>query len=259
MALATVPGAPRIADPCVVTCASNITVSNDPNQCGAVVNYPPPTTTGDCGTVTCSPASGSFFPVGTTTVTCTPSVGPSCTFTITVNDTQPPSVTCSHNITAVPPVQGGPNAVVTFTSTASDNCPGVTIACVPPSGSTFPVGVTIVTCTATDASGNTATCSFTVTVFSILLQDDSTAATKLLWNASTGAYRFYCGGTIYTGTGQVTHVGNIFTLTHNAVDRRVKGTVDIGVKKGNATIQSPPGQFRCSIIDRDTTNNIPPP
>jgi len=34
----------------------------------------------------------------------------------------------------------------------------------PPSGSVFPVGVTTVTSTATDASGNTATCSFTVTI-----------------------------------------------------------------------------------------------
>src|SRR5262245_13895809 len=50
--------------PCVVNCPPNQTVPNDPNQCGATVNYPPPTTTGPCGTVTCSPVSGSFFPKG---------------------------------------------------------------------------------------------------------------------------------------------------------------------------------------------------
>src|SRR6185369_10751919 len=42
---------------CTLTCPANITVSNDPNQCGAVVNYPAPTVTGDCGTVTCTPPS----------------------------------------------------------------------------------------------------------------------------------------------------------------------------------------------------------
>ncbi len=61
---------------CTLTCPANITQSNDPNQCGAVVTYPAPTTTGTCGTVTCAPASGTLFPVGTTTVTCTSSAGP---------------------------------------------------------------------------------------------------------------------------------------------------------------------------------------
>src|SRR6185436_14815448 len=85
--------------PCTITCPANITVSNDPNQCGAIVNYPAPTTTGTCDTVVCSPASGSFFPKGATTVTCTSQAGPACTFTIAVNDTQPPVISCPPNIT----------------------------------------------------------------------------------------------------------------------------------------------------------------
>jgi HYR domain len=148
---------------CTITCPANMTQSNDPNQCGAVVTYPPPTTTGTCGTVTASPASGSFFPVGTTTVTVTTTAGPSCTFTVTVVDTQPPTNTCPANIT----VSNAPNqcgAVVNYpATTATDNCPGVTVVASPPSGSFFPVGTTTVTRTATDAAGNTATCTFTVT------------------------------------------------------------------------------------------------
>ena len=46
----------------------------------------------------------------------------------------------------------------------SDNCPGATVACSPPSRSTFPIGQTTVLCTGTDTSGYTATCSFKVTV-----------------------------------------------------------------------------------------------
>jgi|GEM_PF-1074431 len=151
-----------IASPCTLTCPSNITVNNDPNQCGAIVNFTP-TTTGSCGTVTATPASGSFFPVGTTTVTVTSSAGPTCTFTVTVNDTQAPTATCPANIT----VSNDPNqcgAIVNFTPTVSDNCPGVTFNSVPASGSFFPIGTTTVTSTATDANGNTATCTFTVTV-----------------------------------------------------------------------------------------------
>src|SRR6185295_18382915 len=99
---------------CQITCPANITQSNDPNQCGAVVNYPAPTTTGTCGTVVCSPASGSFFPVGTTTVTCSTTAGPSCTFTVKVNDTQPPTITCPANITAATANVNDPCTVVNY-------------------------------------------------------------------------------------------------------------------------------------------------
>src|SRR5215813_14626778 len=54
---------------CTLTCPANIIRSNDSNQCGAITTYSMPTTSGTCGTVQCSPASGSFFPKGTTTVT----------------------------------------------------------------------------------------------------------------------------------------------------------------------------------------------
>src|SRR5205085_11078187 len=65
----------------------------------------------------------------------------------------------------VNPDSGMCTAVVAFASPASsDNCPGVTASCLPASSSTFTKGATTVTCTATDTSSNTATCSFTVTV-----------------------------------------------------------------------------------------------
>jgi hypothetical protein len=149
---------------CTITCPANITTSNNPNQCGAVVNYPAPTTGGTCGTVTCSPASGSFYPVGATINTCTATAGPSCQFTTTVNDTQPPTITvpADQSIGTAAPAC---SAVGNYPApTATDNCPGVTAVCNPPAGSTFPLGPTTVTCTATDATGNTATDSFTETV-----------------------------------------------------------------------------------------------
>ncbi|NOT62212.1 MAG: DUF4394 domain-containing protein, partial [Acidobacteria bacterium] len=90
--------------------------------------------------------------------------GTTCAFTVTVNDTTLPVITCPANVT----VSAGAacNAVVTYvTPTATDNCPGaVTVTCSPASGSTFALGTTTVTCTATDARMNTATCSFTVMV-----------------------------------------------------------------------------------------------
>jgi hypothetical protein len=53
---------------------------------------------------------------------------------------------------------------VSFEPTVSDNCPGVTFVCSPASGSEFLTGITTVTVTATDASGNQTRSSFTVTV-----------------------------------------------------------------------------------------------
>ncbi|MGA9770891.1 MAG: HYR domain-containing protein [Blastocatellia bacterium] len=184
--------------------------------------------------------------------------GPTCTFTVTVNDTQPPVITCPPNQTAVTATVNDPCTVVNFTTTASDNCPGVTVVCNPPSGSCFPVGVTTVTCTATDASGNTATCSFTVSIFNGRLQDDAAGCNNtVLFNTITGAYRWCCNGTIFTGVGSVKKLGSTYALTHNATDRKVQITLSAGSfpPSGTGSIQSPPGTNRCTITDRDTRND----
>jgi hypothetical protein len=53
---------------------------------------------------------------------------------------------------------------VTFNVTGSDNCGTPAITTDAPAGNVFPVGTTIVTATANDGNGNTASCSFNVTV-----------------------------------------------------------------------------------------------
>jgi sugar lactone lactonase YvrE len=61
---------------------------------------------------------------------------------------------------------GPDGAAVSYASpTATDDVDGpVPVVCVPASGSVFPPGTSTVTCTASDAAGNTAQASFTVTV-----------------------------------------------------------------------------------------------
>jgi len=244
-----------------ITCPADITTLNNPNQCGAVVNYPAPTTNGTCAAPTCSPASGSIFPVGMTTVTCTTSGPPqqTCTFKVTVNDTQAPTITCPPDQSAVTNQGTCPSpscAVVTYPApVVSDNCPGVGVVCNPASGSCFPAGVTTVTCTATDASGNMATCSFMLTVFDVALQDDSDPSIILLWNSISGQYRFCCKGVTYAGVGKPTVQGCVYTLQHTPADRRVLGRVDKAVRSGTASIQTPPGNTRCTITDRNTLND----
>jgi hypothetical protein len=83
----------------------------------------------------------------------------------TVIDEIPPTFTFVPSDMTVD-ATGPTDTVVTYPSpTATDNAPGpVAIACTPASGAMFSVGATVVTCTATDVSGNVATAIFNVAV-----------------------------------------------------------------------------------------------
>jgi hypothetical protein len=79
------------------------------------------------------------------------------------HDTTDPQIDVPDNIVVV--ATGPDGAAVDFTVVATDDSdPHPVVECAPASGSTFPVGTTIVTCTATDASGNDVSASFEVTV-----------------------------------------------------------------------------------------------
>jgi uncharacterized repeat protein (TIGR01451 family) len=83
---------------CILTCAANITVGADSGQAGALVTFADPGSAGDCGqpttgeggevipAISCNPASGSFFPVGTSTVICASQTGAFCSFQVTVEN-----------------------------------------------------------------------------------------------------------------------------------------------------------------------------
>jgi large repetitive protein len=157
-----------------IICPANITVNNDPNVCGAIVNYPAPVATDNCPNFTTTLlgglASGSLFPIGTTTVIIQVSDVSGnidvCSFTITVNDVQPPTPVCNNvNVNTDP---GECSAVVNYNlPTATDNCPGgVTVSFISGlgTGATFPVGTTTETYLFQDAAGNLNTCSFDVIV-----------------------------------------------------------------------------------------------
>lgn len=110
--------------------------------------------------VTCDPASGSTFPIGTTVVLCYAYDAQAnfgfATFNVTV--TNGPVLTLPANIFVEAPTSAG--VAVSFTVTATDDA---TISCTPASGSVFPLGTTTVDCTASASTGTT-TGSFTVTV-----------------------------------------------------------------------------------------------
>ncbi|MBK9420371.1 MAG: HYR domain-containing protein [Flavobacteriales bacterium] len=156
--------------PPAIACPANISVNASAGTCGKVVAYTAPVGTDNCSGVTTARtvglASGATFPVGVNTVTYTATdvAGntSSCSFTITVVDNIPPSITCPANIIVT--TNSGCNAtgVVLGLPTASDNCGVPTVTNNAPAS--YPLGATTVTWTATDAVGNTSTCMQTVTV-----------------------------------------------------------------------------------------------
>ena len=118
-------------------------------------------------TPSCSANSGDIFALGTATVNCraTDDAGntASGSFTVTVRDTTPPTLTLPANITVE--ATGPSGAAVSFSASATDIVDtSVAAVCLPQSGSTFALGTTTVNCSATDDAGNTSSGSFTVTV-----------------------------------------------------------------------------------------------
>lgn len=158
--------------PPVITCPTNKVTSTDAGLCSAVVNFTATATDTDPVTISCTPPSGTAFPKGTTTVQCTAtdSVGAtdSCSFTVTVNDTENPVITCPANIVAGNDPGLCSATIDPGTPTATDNCAIDTIVGTrndgQPLNAPYPVGTTIIAWKATDTSNNIATCSQTIVV-----------------------------------------------------------------------------------------------
>jgi hypothetical protein len=139
---------------------------------GAAVTYTAPTandTVSGNVAVSCAPASGSTFALGTTTVACSAKDDSNnekiATFEVTVRDTIPPEITDVPADIAKEATSSNGAAVTYDNPTAQDTVNGsVTVSCVAPSGSTFALGTTTVTCSASDLAGNIATKFFKVTV-----------------------------------------------------------------------------------------------
>jgi hypothetical protein len=151
-----------------IHCPGDIVVSNDPGQCGANVTYPAPTAVGAAGAITCDPPSGSFFPVGTSTVNCASDSGATCSFAVAVTDGEKPVLTCPPSkIVAANPGQCTAS-LPTDLPMATDNCGTPTVAGSRSDGqpltAPYPLGATTITWTATDAAGNQATGTQVVTV-----------------------------------------------------------------------------------------------
>jgi hypothetical protein len=166
----------------------------------------------DVGGAGCSAASGSFFSMGLTTVSC--SLGSqSGSFAVVVTDTVPPvisGVPASFTTLSHTPTYTNPTA----TDAIDGAIPAANIFCEPASGSTFPDGPTEVQCAASDEHANFSYGSFTITVITVpilhlpdnIVAEATSAAGKVVNYTATadGADTFQCspasGSTFPLGT-----------------------------------------------------------
>ena len=184
-----------------ITCPSNETANTAPGTCSATVNVGTASATDNCdstptivGTRSDNQPLNATYPKGVTTIhwTATDDAGntSSCDQTVTVSDNEPPTITCPSNIVLEPTCPSG--AIATYTApVGQDNCPGAntTRTAGGASGTVFPIGTTTVTYQVTDASGNTASCSFTVTVKTVLQTLDDLRASVAANTQLTGTQR----------------------------------------------------------------------
>ena len=142
---------------------------------GAAVGFVMPSSTDEDGSspsVTCDHLSGSLFPLGTTTVTCTatdPDDTPStvsATFKVTVIDTDLGLEGVSQDITVS--ATGPSGAIVTYVAPTGVDEDGedLVVTCDHASGATYPIGTTTVTCSVSDEDDTPSTrrASFNITV-----------------------------------------------------------------------------------------------
>jgi hypothetical protein len=86
------------AQNCPLACPENIIAKADSAKGGTYINFPVVAVSGNCPAPKFTPASGSFFQIGSSSVIVTTASGERCSFTVTVTDNEPPvlsSVTLS--------------------------------------------------------------------------------------------------------------------------------------------------------------------
>jgi surface protein len=235
----------------VITTINNVTTNAVPGMCGANVNFTPPAVTDNCDvTVTSTHAPNDFFPVGETlvTYTATDTAGNSSesSFSVIISDTITPTFTgCPLNF-SVDAELGSCGAVVNYTApTAMDNC-SVSILSSHNSGQFFPVGITTVTYTASDNTGNTATCSFTITVLDTVAPVFSGCPANITVNNDNGV----CSAAVFYNAPIATdNCSASVTATHNSGDIFPVGITNVNYTATDAAGNTTNCTFSVTVLD----------
>lgn len=227
----------RDCDPPSITCGSTVQAECTGNQ-SATVSAGAADATDSCSTVSVSGPGLVSYPLGETpvTYTATDAAGntSSCTTHVQVTDTLPPSITCPAATTAEC-VGGGASSSGVGTASASDVCSPVTVQA--PGVASFPLGTVSLTWSASDTSGNSASCSAPFTVA------DTQAPTLSLNGAASSSLE--CGSTYVDAGATATDVCS------GDVSSRVVATGSIDTAK--------PGSYTRSYSVKDPAGNAATP
>ncbi len=160
-----------------IDCPSNLSDSNDPGACSASIAFTDPIVTGaPIPTVACfidgvTITSPHNFEVGVTTVFCvaTNVLGSAtCSFTVTVEDTEPPSASCQSVLVALDELGAATITAASIDGGSTDNCAIASLVLSSTVLTCAEVGINEVTLTVTDPSGNDAICNTTVEVVDLI-------------------------------------------------------------------------------------------
>jgi gliding motility-associated-like protein len=161
-----------------IVAPANLTVDANSSCVAFNVNLGSAIASDNCSTVTVTNDSPTVFELGSTVVTWTVTDASgntaTATQTVTVEDNIDPEIIAPANLEVIANANCSASGVILGNPIATDNCSGVTVQNNAPA--VYPVGVTLVTWTATDASGNSSTAQQSVTVVdninpTILVQD----------------------------------------------------------------------------------------
>ena len=144
--------------------------TNNPE--GTPLFYTLPTASDAVGiqSIVCDPSPGSTFDLGVTEITCTATDNADNTtidefsITVTFSDDAPPQFITSVKDLEQQTENSDGVAISYVVPDATDDSGIPDVFCNPPPGSIFEIGTTVVTCTATDGSGNENSMSFQITI-----------------------------------------------------------------------------------------------
>ncbi|MBA4136833.1 MAG: hypothetical protein C0518_05905 [Opitutus sp.] len=217
---------------------------------GAAVSYSASATDLVDGSVAASgsPASGSTFPLGTTSVALSSADSrgntSSASFAVTVRDTIAPTlnVPASQTLEATSPA----GASASFAASATDAVGVASLTYSQGSGSTFSLGTTPVTVTARDAAGNTSSGTFSINVV-------DTTAPLLTVPANQVLEATSAAGAVANFAASATDIVGVTSLTSSAASGATFpiGTTTVTVTAQDAAGNTTSGSF--TILVRDTT------